>query len=112
MGKLDIKKLKIQKIKIGFANNLSFSPNGNYCVIQKHGNKDYSYWKRYKGGMKGEIFIENKKNKFEKLISLNGNLSSPMWINKRIYFLSDHEGIGKLYSCNVKSKNFRLETEN
>ena len=35
---------------------------------------------------------------FERLISLNGNPCWPMWIGERIAFLSDHEGIGNIYS--------------
>ncbi len=35
-----------------------------------------------------------------------------MWINDRIYFISDHEGIGKLYSCNLKGSGIKSHSEN
>ena len=36
---------------------------------------------------------------FRRMSELRGNLSCPMWIGERIYFLSDAEGVGNLYSC-------------
>ena len=33
------------------------------------------------------------------MTELAGNLTSPMWIGDRIYYLSDAEGVGNLYSC-------------
>ena len=31
--------------------------------------------------------------------SLQGNITSPMWLHDRLWFLSDFEGVGNLYSC-------------
>ena len=33
------------------------------------------------------------------MTELAGNITSPMWIGERIWFLSDGEGVGNLYSC-------------
>ncbi len=35
-----------------------------------------------------------------------------MWIGDRIYFISDHEGIGRLYSCTVEGKNIKSHSRN
>ena len=47
---------------------------------------------------------------FKKLIPLKGNMACPMWIDKRIYFLSDHEGISNIYSCLPSGKSIKQHT--
>ena len=52
-------------------------------------------WKRYRGGATGKLWLDGKRI----LAELNGHLDCPMIVGDRIAFLSDHEGIGNLYSC-------------
>lgn len=52
-------------------------------------------WKRYRGGATGRLWLHGDRL----LPDLNGHLDCPMFVGDRIAFLSDHEGIGNLYSC-------------
>ena len=81
----------------GPARYISFGQRG--VVIGRHG-RDPALWKRYRGGTIGQLWVDrNGRGRFQRLIETGGNPSSPAWIRNRIYFHSDHEGIGNLYSC-------------
>lgn len=98
-------------IPVGIAHNVSYSEKQG-CVIGIN-TTDPARWKRYKGGTAGVIWVDEKgTGDFIKLKDLKGNLGSPMWIGKRIYFISDFEGIGNLYSCNTKGEDLKKHTQN
>ncbi len=70
-----------------------------------------SYWKRYRGGTAGDLWIRrSEKDTFTRLISLQGNLSRPLWIEERIYFISDHENVGNIYSCDLQGEDLKKHT--
>lgn len=52
-------------------------------------------WKRYRGGATGRLWLHGERL----LPDIGGHLDSPMFVAGRIAFLSDHEGVGNLYSC-------------
>ncbi|MCM2390004.1 S41 family peptidase [Streptomyces albipurpureus] len=64
-------------------------------------------WKRYRGGATGRLWLHGERL----LPELNGHLDSPMFVAGRIAFLSDHEGIGNLYSCLPDGTDLRRHTD-
>ncbi len=98
-----------QRLPLGPALAASWGDKG--MVIGRN-TGDPARWKRYRGGTAGEIWIDEQgAGEFDKLIELQGNLANPMWIGQRVYFISDHEGVGNLYSCTPEGKDLRQHTD-
>jgi len=99
-----------EQIPVGPATTLAYGPEGALVIGRNAG--DPARWKRYRGGTAGELWIDRKGDgQFRPLIRLKGNLACPMWIAGRIYFLSDHEGVGNLYSCTPTGRGLRRHTD-
>ncbi len=64
-------------------------------------------WKRYRGGATGRLWMHGE----QILGHLDGHLDSPMFVAGRIAFLSDHEGVGNLYSCLPDGTDLRRHTD-
>lgn len=69
-------------------------------------------WKRYRGGTAGTLWVDSSGNhQFKQILKkLKTNLANPLWINDRIFFISDHEGIGNIYSCRDNGTNLKRHT--
>ncbi|HVK23841.1 MAG TPA: S41 family peptidase [Actinokineospora sp.] len=94
----------------GAATALSFGPNGG--VVLGRSNADPARWKRYRGGAAGDLWIDaSGGGRFTRLLDLPGNLAGPCWVGDRIYFVSDHEGTGNVYSCLTDGTDLRGHTE-
>src|SRR5439155_25630977 len=48
---------------------------------------------------------------FRPLVYLHTNMASTMWLGRRVWFLSDHEGVGNLYSCRPDGRDLRRHTD-
>ncbi|MGW4999467.1 S41 family peptidase [Streptomyces hydrogenans] len=71
-------------------------------------------WKRYRGGATGRLWLHGERL----LPDLGGHLADPMSVaappgekGYRIAFLSDHEGVGNLYSCRPDGTDLRRHTD-
>ncbi|MFC5805422.1 S41 family peptidase [Streptomyces formicae] len=64
-------------------------------------------WKRYRGGAMGRLYLHGERL----LADIGGHLDCPMFVDGRIAFLSDHEGVGNLYSCLPDGTDLRRHTD-
>ncbi|MGM0353714.1 S41 family peptidase [Streptomyces sp. ECR3] len=64
-------------------------------------------WKRYRGGATGRLWLHGRRL----LADLDGHLDAPVFLGDRIAFLSDHEGVGNLYSCAHDGSDLRRHTD-
>ena len=99
-----------ESLDVGPARAISYQPDGPGVVIGRN-SYDPARWKRYRGGTAGTLWIDRAGDgMFRPLIQLEANLASPMWIGSRIYFVSDHEGTGNLYSCTATGRGLTRHT--
>ncbi|MEU6402984.1 S41 family peptidase [Streptomyces sp. NPDC046985] len=64
-------------------------------------------WKRYRGGAMGRLWLHGRRL----LADVDGHLACPMFVRGRIAFLSDHQGVGNLYSCAYDGSDLRRHTD-
>jgi tricorn protease len=101
-------------LPLGQVNHLSFGPRtarGRAQVIGRN-TADPARWKRYRGGTAGHLWIDVEgSGSFVRMSGLEGNITSPMWLNGRIYHLSDFEGVANLYSCLPDGSDLQRHTD-
>ncbi|HSD46311.1 MAG TPA: hypothetical protein VLB87_06790, partial [Pyrinomonadaceae bacterium] len=85
----------------------SYSPDGArlaYVPLPR----SFNAWKRYRGGTATPVFIANlSDSSIEKIPRTDSNDFNPMWPTgdpRRIYFLSDRDGVITLFSYDTGSK--------
>ena len=99
-----------QLLPLGQVNHLAFGP-GKAKVIGRN-TADPARWKRYRGGTAGCLWIDAEgSGVYRRMTELKGNITSPMWLGGRVFFLSDAEGVGNLYSCLPSGTDLRRHTD-
>ncbi|MCU0937709.1 MAG: S41 family peptidase [Burkholderiaceae bacterium] len=100
------------ELPLGQVNHLALTPRGlaGPKVIGRN-TADPARWKRYRGGTAGHLWVDATGGGAFARLPLVGNITSPMWIGDRIYYLSDAEGVGNLYSCRADGGDVKRHTD-
>ena len=96
----------------GPVSSVSFKGDGA-VLLGSNLMREYSWWKRYRGGTVGKMWLDaNGDNDFTRILStVDGNVSDPVFVGDRIAFLSDHEGIGNVYSARADGTDPRRHSD-
>ncbi len=102
-----------ERVPLGPIDHLAFGPDGRRAIGRNTG--DPARWKRYRGGRTGQLWMEDSSGgSFQRLGVLQGNLSCPMWVGQRLYFLGDGDletgGVANLQSCLPDGSDLRRHT--
>ncbi|GAC1580738.1 MAG: S41 family peptidase [Candidatus Elarobacter sp.] len=99
------------QLNVGHATAIDVAENG--ATLLGRNAIDPARWKRYRGGTAGHLWIDARgEGTYERFCrNVDGNLVWPMWLQGRVFFLSDHEGIGNIYSADVRGGDLRRHTD-
>jgi tricorn protease len=100
-----------RRLELGPAKTISYGPSGG-SVLGRRISREPAAWKRYRGGTSGDLWVDpTGTGEYARLIDVAGNLANPCWVGERIYFQSDHEGVGNIYSCTPDGGDLRRHTD-
>ena len=99
-----------QLLPTGPAVSLSYGAGGRRVIGRN--TTDLARWKRYRGGRTGEVWLDEAgEGAWRKLTDLGANIAAPLCLGGRVYVVSDHEGVGNLYSCDPSGEDLRLHAQ-
>ena len=96
-----------EQLPLPTAERGSYSPKGDFIAYEPL-NQWQQAWKRYQGGQQDKIWIADlSDSSVEKVPYTNSSDKFPMWIDKKVYFVSDRDsdnGDFRLFSYDPKKK--------
>jgi tricorn protease len=105
-----------QRLPYGPVVDLAVEP-GAVALLTGRMSREPAFWKRYRGGTAGRLWVARGGQagsgaQFSRVAGeLDAQLDSPMIVAGRLVFLSDHEGTGNLYSCDLDGSGLRRHTD-
>ena len=84
----------------GVVQDLDVHGPAGAAVLCRGTMRETAWWKRYRGGTAGKLWLDpNGSGEFHRFLSEHeGNIGEPSWVDGRIAFTSDPDGVAELYS--------------
>jgi tricorn protease len=100
-----------RRLPFGPVSDVALQPDARVLLNGTWG-RDPAFWKRYRGGTSGRLWTSGAAGPFRRILAgLAGQFASPMLVRGRLAFLSDHEGTGNVYSCQLDGSGLLRHTD-
>jgi tricorn protease len=101
-----------RRLPFGPVSDLALEPQAT-ALLTGRLDDEPARWKRYRGGSGGKLWTANAEDPLftRVLADLGGQLASPMLIGGRLFFVSDYEGTGNIYSCALDGTQITRHTD-
>ncbi len=112
MFKISVTGGQPEPFNLGPCTHFSQNEQGQVVIERNSRRADLSWWKRYRGGTAGKLWTSTSlTGEYQQILKdLDSNFSRPLFIGDKIYFLSDHENIANIYSCNINGSQIERVT--
>jgi tricorn protease len=99
-----------RRLPFGPVTDLALEETGT-ALLTGRMNGEPAFWKRYRGGTRGRLWTATGPLFTRVLADVDGQLCSPMLVGGRLFFISDHEGTGNIYSCALDGSDITRHTD-
>jgi tricorn protease len=102
-----------ERLGYGPITSLTRGPNGAVVLGVNQSSRRGASWKRYRGGTAAALWIDTDgSGSFDRYLGhLDGQLEDPTFVGDRVSFVSDHEGIGNIYSALPDGSDLRRHSD-
>ena len=101
----------IERLPYGPASGLALGDDGT-VVVGSAWAREPAQWKRYRGGTAPQLWIDRGgTGTYQRLLpEITAGMAWPMWIDGRVAFVSDHDGVANLCSVAPDGSGLRTHT--
>lgn len=100
-----------RRLPVGRAREIDFLDAEGDRVVLGLNASDAALWKRYRGGQAGDLWIGSlSRGELRRLIQMEGGPVQPVFAAGRVWFVSDRDGCGNVWSCTPEGEDLRQHT--